>query len=84
MIKFSGKTEDGKPVFGFGLSLGNFTKLLKGLPICVDLADMGYEPGGNVIIIGGETEEDLAKQIVNSGLMAPDASIHEQKQTHEG
>lgn len=42
MIKFKGKDKDGI-VLGFGLSEGNITRLKQGMPIRVDLRDIGLQ-----------------------------------------
>ena len=65
MIKFTGHTDDGRLILGFGLSKGNMDRLLAGQPIRV-VVDAPL-PGGmgiagmavDVIIVGGETESSI-------------------------
>lgn len=61
MIKFTATNEQGKPIYGFGLSYANLRLLKKGKPILVDLAQMGSE--GQVLIFAGETEQEMYDQI---------------------
>lgn len=63
MIKAIG-VKGGKPLYIFGLSAGNCSKLLEGKPIVIDLDVMAREMAdlplrGAVVICGGQTEEHI-------------------------
>lgn len=49
----------------FGLSARNIELLKQGKPISVDLREMGEEKG-TVLIFYGETEDDMARELMNS------------------
>lgn len=65
MVKAKYTNDKGEPVVILGLSKGNCKKLLKGQPIHIQLADLGVETGGHVVIIGGETEQDITRELSN-------------------
>lgn len=69
MIKAVGN-KDGKPLFIFGLSLGNCERLLQGKPIFIDLDVMARECAksdfrGCVMIMGGESEDSIVAQLAS-------------------
>jgi len=80
MIKFLGTKPDGSPVFGFGISDGNVERLKKGMPIVVDMEQMGLS--GEVVIFYGGTDAELA--IIASEMTSEDTIYREQKRYHEG
>lgn len=72
MIKFHGTASDGSELIGIGLSRENCRRLLDGKPIHFKLADMapsGLQLKGEVLIIGGETEQDITDQLHQSGAL---------------
>lgn len=73
MIKILAQTPKG-PLFGFGLSRENITRLAGGEPIHVNLADMGA-PNMHVVIIFGETEEAIFREMKAAGLFPPEAEF---------
>lgn len=65
MIKASGKTGDGKPLLILGLSRENLDRLPLNQPIAIrpeQLAELGM-PEMTIVILGGETEQDIAEDI---------------------
>lgn len=60
MIKLMA-SEEGVPLFGFGLSENNIKELKKGRPIRIDLKSMGAH--GTVLIFYGKTEADMEKDL---------------------
>lgn len=81
MIKFTG-TEDGKPLFGFGLSQQNINLLKSGRPIKVDLEPMGFS--GFVVIFYGRTEQEMVDELNAAGAIDSTVTINRQTQIHEG
>jgi hypothetical protein len=71
MIKALATMKGGRRGLLFGLSRVNMEKLLAGLPIRVDTEDMGMKGGPMVYIVGAETEEGLAEELVAAGLIEP-------------
>jgi len=64
MIKATGRGQDGTPLLILGLSRGNTERLLSGQPIHVraDQVDPRL-PALNVVLMGGETEGDIAAEL---------------------
>lgn len=67
MIKGAGKRGD-KPLLVVGLSAENCFRLQEGKPISFDAAELGL-PTLEVLIVGGQTEEDIARQLNEAGLL---------------
>lgn len=67
MIKARGATVGGEPILIFGLSRMNTERLHAGMPIRVDLREMGLV--GLVFIIAGETEEAIAASLKEANLV---------------
>ena len=65
MIKAAGTSrQDGRPVVILGLSRSNTEKLLLGQPISVDTeTEFGIEGGPVIMIMGGETEEAMKREL---------------------
>lgn len=81
MIKFLGTGEDGRPLYGFGLSAGNCKLLVEGKPILIDLDEMAPWPTpegrrGAVLLFGGQTEQDMVGELKRHGLVKPDTPVH--------
>ncbi|MGH3796022.1 MAG: hypothetical protein ACREQ5_05930 [Candidatus Dormibacteria bacterium] len=68
MIKASGRTGDGDALVLLGLSRENTTRLLDGQPIKVHGQDVGM-PGVVIVLLGGETEDDIKTELTSNGLM---------------
>lgn len=62
MIKAKLTDRDGKPIVILGLSSGNWSELLKGRPIMVDLSELGATEC-KVVILGGESEQTIAQEL---------------------
>ncbi len=64
MVKFTAETPTGI-LIGLGLSRGNVEKLMKGMPIDVDMVDwLAENPTvGHIVIFFGETEEAMRRQL---------------------
>ncbi len=71
MIKAS-LTRGGRQVFVLGLSARNIELLRQGKPIPVNLAELGGK--GEVLIMYGETEEDIADELRKVTPLPGDAS----------
>lgn len=69
MIKMLTTTRRGKPLVVLGLSGENMTRLMAKEPILLDLADLGL-PSTMVAIVGGKTEDDIAADLREHGLIA--------------
>lgn len=75
MVKFSGSVDGGRGrLIGIGLSRENTRRLHEGEPITFDLKELGLRVvvgdgpvigalDGHVLIVAGETEEELARQM---------------------
>lgn len=64
MIKATGGSKDGTPLLILGLSRLNTEKLLDGQPIHVRVDHVDPRlPALNVVLMGGETEEDIAAEL---------------------
>ncbi len=59
MIKSKGTSADGRPFLIFGLSRINTERLLQGDPIPIDTEALGLPGGPHILIMAGETEEDI-------------------------
>ena len=72
MIKFHGVASDGGELIGIGLSRENCTRLLAGKPIHIKLSDMaqtGLQLRGEILIIGGETEQSITDELHSMGAL---------------
>jgi hypothetical protein len=64
MVKAGGTAEDGRRFVILGLSRENCKHLLKGKPIKIDVEkDLGIPGAPMVLLLGGETEDIIAKQL---------------------
>ena len=68
-----GKT--GKPFVLLGLSRGNLRKMEQGQPLHIFGAEIGID--ADIVIITGETEDDLAKQV--SPLLQPATQVTDRR-----
>jgi len=73
MLKFKAETSGGE-LYGFGLVPENIGKLLAGMPINVDLADMGGPPL-KLFIMFGETEEAIVDTMRRVGMINPATTV---------
>jgi hypothetical protein len=69
VIKASGMA-NGRPLVLIGLSGENMARLMSDEPIRFDLAELGLPPTV-VLIVGGRTEDDIAANLREVGLLAP-------------
>ena len=72
MIKFHGVATDGGELIGLGLSRKNCEKLLAGQPIHIklsDMADSGLAMKGEILLIGGETEQSITDELHSMGAL---------------
>lgn len=72
MIKAVG-TKDGKPLYIFGLSQGNWTRLRQGKPILIDLDVIAMHAESNgqrgaVLLLGGKSERDILDELNRVGM----------------
>lgn len=62
MVKAKFTDGQGHPVVILGLSAGNCQKLQEGQPIVIYMSELGAGEG-RVIIMGGETEQDITREL---------------------
>lgn len=75
MIKAVAATDKG-PLVLFGLSFGNLDKLRQGMPIEVDMAELGGQ--GRVVIFAGHTEAAMAADLAE--MIGPETKVKGMKQ----
>lgn len=63
MVIALGRNDRGRPVLVIGLEEENLRRLRKGLPILRDMAEIGAEHLGELIIVWGDTAADIKKQL---------------------
>lgn len=63
MVKAAGTNEDGRPLTVFGLEPENVRRLQAGKPIRVDMRELGRPEMGIVLIVFGETREEIAESL---------------------
>lgn len=68
MIKAVGRNALGTPMIILGLSGENMARLMAGEPIRVDPRELGLQYL-DIVIVGGRTEEDIAQQLSDAGLI---------------
>jgi hypothetical protein len=73
MIKFVTQSKDGAKVIGLGLEAENINRLIDGQPIAFDMAELGL-PGQKILIMYGESQDDIKQQLRDSGLELPGGS----------
>lgn len=79
MIKFSGTNRDtNTPLLGIGLSRANCEALLAGRPIRFSTLGMEGLPTVEILIMAGETETTMARELVEMGAISQ-ADIREDK-----
>lgn len=66
MLKLRVMTDNG-PILVLGLSATNIERLQDGMPIKVNLAEMGLQ--GQVFIFTGATEDSMLKELQDAGLV---------------
>lgn len=69
-------TGDGRPLYLFGLSEGNLHRLREGMPIRIDIGEMGGPWEGTVAIVYGRTEQDIAQSLRDLGLVDESTAVH--------
>jgi hypothetical protein len=74
MIRFKAYNQDGtRAIYGIGLSRTNLDRLAQGRPVAINLADQGG-PDLDLVIVGGDTEEALFRELQAADLIHPDAT----------
>lgn len=72
MIKAVASGKNGKPVVILGLSRENTVRLLSNMPIPVKLRELSPDlPDIEIVLLGGETEADIAEDLRALGPMRP-------------
>jgi hypothetical protein len=74
MIKFSSHGPTGL-LIGLGLSRENVNRLTAGSPIKVAFSEVGMQQPGEILIYFGETETEMARDLINAGLVTPQTKI---------
>lgn len=72
MIKATGRTGDGRDLLVLGLSGETMTRLMSDEPIRLNLAELNLPPV-EVWIVGGKTEDAIAQQLRDAGMLTPGA-----------
>lgn len=80
MIRFSGTKKDRKFI-GLGLTRENVDKLTAGQPIVVDGASVGVS-GIDVLVLFGETPDDVIRILDKSGAIGSSTTIHHEGTVH--
>ncbi len=78
MLKFTGESKDGRRVYFLGVSRANVERLTHDQPIVVNLAEMGG-PEAQVVIVFGETEQLLLRDLQRIGAIGPEVVFREAK-----
>ena len=79
MLKFcAANQETGRPVLGIGLSKENCQRLLEGQPIQFNTTGMEELPDLDVLVFGGETEQEMATLIVEHAAAAEEPEPDEE------
>lgn len=63
MIKFTSSGQDGRTLVGLGLSAGNIQRLKEGKPIHVHFEELNLPYKIDLMIMYGETEQELTKEL---------------------
>lgn len=63
MIRFTFTDREGRTHLGLGIARENVNRLIAGMPIDVNLADIGVTINGGVMVYFGETERELTDAI---------------------
>jgi len=73
MLKFFIQSKDNShaPIIGIGLSDENLKRLKERKPIQFNLQELNIPINMNVLIVSGETEEDIKKMVENSMAQEP-------------
>ena len=69
MIKFTATTPQGRTILGFGLSYKNLKRLKQGLPIKVNVEEMGFLMPIDLVIYAGKDERAMTAQLVEAGVI---------------
>jgi hypothetical protein len=77
MIKFTAKTATHGTLIGLGISAGNITRLKEGKPIHVNLAELNLPWRGEIMIMYGETENDIQEELKE--FIGPETIIHKEQ-----
>ena len=78
MVKFSGSDKtSGSPVLGIGLSRENCEKILDNQMILFNTQNMPGLPQLEVCVFGGETEEDMEKTLLLTGVLTPEQIVED-------
>jgi len=66
------------PTIGLGLSRENINRLVAGQPVRVTFKSVGFQEEGQVVVFFGETEQEMAKQLIDGGMITPDTKINKE------
>lgn len=70
MIRGSGTCDDGRTLLFAGISEDNVVRLKAGLPIKAN-----FESAGNLVIVYGETDEDIIRKLQKAGIKIPSIDV---------
>lgn len=79
MLKFKAVLGS-KPLLGIGLSSKNLEKLQAGQPILFDAKELGFD--GSVFIFFGNTEQEMADDLVKNGMVSSGTVVHPDVNSH--
>lgn len=78
MVRCQATGKDGRPVFVFGLTRENITRLTNGEPIKLDLDAFGLTgPPLTIYLTFGETEEAIAREL--SEFIGPQTQVQDRR-----
>jgi len=79
MIKFTARRENGRQIIGIGISAVNVERLKEGKPIHVNLEEMGLPWKAEILLMYGETEQAMADELSEAGMIGPETLLHDEK-----
>jgi hypothetical protein len=77
MIKFTAEMKNGRTLIGLGLTAGNLRHMKAGRPLHVNLEEMNLAWKGEIIVIYGETEDELQEELKD--FITPETKINVEK-----
>ncbi len=73
MIRATAKTKSGRTLLVLGIDAENVRRLTAGRPIYVDGTAHGLAVSGDVMILYGETLDDVVRELESAGVAMPPA-----------
>lgn len=83
MLKVTLRTNDGRAILILGVSKVNAERLLRGAPITFTGEEVGIPALAEVLIVGGETNVELIRPLVERGMVPADVLEHARRTDEE-